>query len=131
MNRTLLFVLFALAASSAQAQMTKIVDTGDRSLYLDTKTMPNTGNVRTVPIVEDYATPEANGIRSRKMMLEVDCSGLQVRALSATMYTAAMGAGPTIETSNTPSDWLYVGTRTGQLVPPTTPYRAIWQSVCR
>ena len=131
MNRTTVFVLLALAAVSAQAQMTKIADTGDRSFFLDTKTMPNTGNVRRVPVVEDYAQPEVNGVRSRKMMLEVDCGGLQVRALSSTMYRDPMGAGQTIESTSVPGDWYYVGTRTGMLVPPQTPYRTIWQAVCR
>ena len=131
MNRVLIPVLFALAATAAHAQMTKVVDTGDRSFYLDTKTMPNTGNVRRVAVVEDYAAAQANGMRSRQLMLEVDCSGLQLRGLSSTDYAEPMAAGRTVETSNTPSDWLYVGTPTGQLVPPQTPYRTIWQTVCR
>ena len=131
MNRILIPVLFALAVPAAHAQMTKVADTGDRSFYLDTKTKPNTGNVRRVPIVEDYATAQANGMRSRKMDLEVDCGGLQVRGLSDTAYAEPMAAGATVGSSNTPSEWVYVGTPTGQLIPPPSPYRTIWQTVCR
>jgi hypothetical protein len=131
MNRTVVFAIVALAAASAQAQMTKVADTGDRSFYLDTKSIEGTGNVRRVPIVEDYATAQVNGMRSRRMMLEVDCGGVQVRGLSSTDYAEPMAAGKTLASSNTPSDWLYVGTPTGSLLPPQTPYRTIWQSVCR
>ena len=82
MNRTVVFAIVALAAASAQAQMTKVADTGDRSFYVDAKSTEGTGNVRRVPIVEDYATAQVNGMRSRKMILEVDCGGVQLRALS-------------------------------------------------
>ncbi len=131
MNRMLLPVLFALAATAVHAQMSKVVETADRTFYMDAKTIEGSGELRRVPVVVDYATAQANGMRSRRMMLEVDCSGLQLRGLSSTDYAEPMGAGRTIESSTVPSDWLYVGTRTGSLIPQPTPYRTIWQAVCR
>jgi hypothetical protein len=124
-------VFFVIAVTPAHAQMTKVADTGDRSFYLDSKSIEGTGNVRRVPVVEDYSAAQTNGMRSRKLVLEVDCGGLQVRGMSSTDYSESMAAGRTVGSSNSPSEWLYVGTPTGSLLPPQTPYRAIWQTVCQ
>ena len=131
MSRLLMPLLFALAIPAVHAQATKVVETGERTFYLDAKAIERSGNVRRVPIVVDYATAAPNGMRSRRMTLEADCSGARIRSLSSTDYAEPMGAGGTIASSSEPSDWLYVEARTGTRVPPQTPYRTIWQSVCR
>jgi len=131
MIRVFIPALFALLATTAHAQMTKVVQTADRTFYMDVKAMQSTGNVHRIPVIEDFAAAQANGMRSRRILLEVDCSGLQVRGLSSTSYAEPMAAGRTVESSNVPSDWLFVGTRTGSRLPPQTPFRTIWQSVCR
>jgi hypothetical protein len=131
MNRILIPVLFAFAATAVHAQMSMVVQTNDRTFYMDAKAAQGAGELHRVPLLEDYSAAQANGMRSRRMLLEVDCSGLQVRGLSSTDYAEPMAAGRTIESSTVPSDWLYVGTRTGSIIPQPTPYRTIWQTVCR
>jgi hypothetical protein len=124
-------VLLLLAAVSARAELTKVVDTGDAAYYVDPKTVGADGDIRRVPVIVSYAKAEPDGVRSRKMAVEVDCGSQRLRSVASSVYAEPMAAGKPLDSQEVDSDWLYVAPKTGSNIPPRTPYRFVWEFVCR
>lgn len=129
--RTIPAVLLTLVAVSARAEMTKVVDAGDAAYYVDPKAVVVDGNIRRVPVVLDYAKADPDGVRSRKTALEIDCGNERLRSVASSVYAEPMAAGKPLGSTEVDSDWLYVAPKTGSNIPPRTPYRFVWEFVCR
>jgi len=129
--RAFALALLALVAVSARAELTKVVDTGDVAYYVDPKTVTVDGDFRRAPLIQNFAKAGADGVRSQKLALEVDCSTTRLRSVASSWYSEPMAAGKPIESKEVDSDWLYVAPKTGSNIPPGTPYRYVWEFVCR
>ncbi|HTP98313.1 MAG TPA: surface-adhesin E family protein [Casimicrobiaceae bacterium] len=120
-----------LLAVSARAELIKVADTGEAAYYLDPKAVAADGDIRRVPVIVDYAKAEPEGVRSRKMAVEVDCASQRLRSVASSVYAEPMAAGKPVDSKEVDSDWLYVAPKTGSHIPPRTPYRFVWEFVCR
>lgn len=128
--RAILSTLLILAATSSSAEWTKVTATTDSAYYVDPASMSNSGNLRRVWVIQDYAKQEPNGTRSWRMLLQIDCTGERLRRLAATEYSEAMAGGKILSSWDGESDWIYVAPMTGTNIPPRTPYRLILKFAC-
>jgi hypothetical protein len=127
--RAVVSTLLLLAATSAWADWVKVTEVSDTAYYVDPE-LVGKGNVRRVSVMHDYAKPEPGGVRSRRVLYEIDCSGQRLRSLSATEYSEPMGQGKSVNSWERESEWLYVAPTTGSNLPSRTPYRPIVRFVC-
>ena len=128
--RTILFGVLMLGAASASADWVKVTESGDTAYYVDDASISGHEGLRRVSVVQDYATPEPGGTRSRRVSYEVDCAGERLRSVAATEYTEPMARGKSANSWERQSEWLYVAPRTGSNIVSRTPYRAILGFVC-
>jgi hypothetical protein len=98
--------------------------------YVDPGSVSDKDSVRRVSVLHDYAKPEPGGVRSRRVVYEIDCARERLRSLSATEYSEPMAQGKTVNSWERESDWLYVAPTTGSNIPSRTPYRPIVKFVC-
>jgi len=129
--RAVAFALLTLVAVSARAEPAKVADTGDAAYYVDPKSVAADGDIRRAPVIVNYAKVEPDGVRSRKMAVEVDCGSQRLRSVASAVYAEPMAAGKPLDSQEVDSDWLYVAPKTGSNIPPRTPYRFVWEFVCR
>ena len=128
--RTILFGVLMLAAAPAWADLVKVTETGDTLYYVDPTSISDKEDFRRVSVLQDYATLEPGGTRSRRVSYEVDCAAERLRSVAATEYTEPMAQGKSANSWERESAWLYVAPRTGSNIPSRTPYRAILGFVC-
>lgn len=128
--RAVLSALLLLTAASAWAGWVKVAEAGDTAYYVDPESVSDQGNVRRVAVIHDYATEEPGGVRSRRVVYEIECAGERLRSLSATEHSEPMAQGKTLHSWERESDWLYVAPTTGSNLPPRTPLRPIVRFVC-
>ena len=128
--RAALLAVLLLAAAPAWAAWTKVAEEGGTAFYIDPAAMSAAGNLRRAAVVQDYAQPEAGGVRSRQVLYEADCAAERLRSLGVSEYGEPMGQGKRLASAERESDWTYVGARTGSSLPPRTPYRPIVRFVC-
>jgi hypothetical protein len=128
--RTILSCVLLLAAASAWADMMKVAEIADTVYYLDSASISDKGDFRRVSVIQDYATQEPGGTRSRRVSYEIDCAGERLRSLAGTEYSEPMAQGKSVNSWESESDWLYVTPRTGSNIPSRTPYRPILRFVC-
>jgi len=123
-------LLILLGADSAAAAVVKVTEAGDITYYVDPEAIVSKDNVRRVSVVHDHAKPESGGVRSRRVVYEIDCSGERLRSVSATEHSEPMAQGGAVNSWQRESDWLYVTPITGSSIPARTPYRPIVKFVC-
>lgn len=128
--RTAFPAVLLLAAAPAWAAWTKVAEEGGTAFYIDPATVSASGNVRRASVVQDYAQPESGGVRSRRVLYEVDCAAERLRSVAVSEYAEPMAQGKALGSSERESDWFYVASRTGSSLPPRTPYRPIVRFVC-
>lgn len=128
--RAPLLALLLLAATSAWAGWEKVAEDGDTAYYVDPATISARDGFRKVSVVQDYAKPEAGGVRSRRVLYEIDCPGERLRSLAVAEHTEPMAQGRSENARERESEWLYVAPRTGSSLPSRTPYRPIVRFVC-
>jgi len=128
--RTVLFAALLLAAAPAWADWVKITATADTVYHLDPASISDTGEFRRVSVIQDYATQEPDGTRSRRVSYEIDCVRERLRSVAATGHSEPMAQGESLGAWERESEWLYVAPKTGSSIPPRTPYRPILRFVC-
>jgi len=65
------------------------------------------------------------------MAVEVDRASRRLRSVASSVYAEPMAGGKPLDSNEVDSDWLYVAPKTGSNIPPRTPYRFVWEFVCR
>ena len=128
--RTLALTLLLLAGNSASANLVKVTEVGGTTYYVDSASVSGTDNIRRVPVIHDYATPEFDGVRSRRVIYDIDCAGERLRSVSVNEYSTSMAQGTSVRSAERETDWLYVAPVTGSSLPPRTPLRSIVKFVC-
>ena len=128
--RTILSVVLLLAAAPAWADWVKVTETTDTVYYADPASISDRGAFRRVSVIQDYATQQPGGTRSRRVSYEIDCAAERLRSVAATEYSEPMAQGKSLNSWERESEWLYVAPRTGTSIPPRTPYRPILRFVC-
>ncbi|MBK7791723.1 MAG: hypothetical protein IPJ62_03905 [Betaproteobacteria bacterium] len=130
MKRAPLTIALLLAATSAWAEWVMVAETRDAVFFVDPASVGSKGNLRQATVVQDYAVPEAGGIRSRQVTYEIDCAGERLRSLAVAEHSAAMARGAPVSSSARESEWLVVAPRTGSNIASKASYRAILRFVC-
>ncbi len=128
--RAILAALLMLAATCAWAEVVKVTETADTVFYVDAATITRNGNLRRAWTIQDYAKQEPNGTRSRRSLLEIDCTGERIRSLSVSEHSEPMAGGEILNARDEESLWSFIGQRTGSNVPPRTANMAILRFVC-
>jgi hypothetical protein len=128
--RAILTVVLLLAGTSAWADWVKVTGTSDTVFYVDPASIDNKGSFRQVSVLQDYAGQEPGGVRSRRVLYEIDCTEERLRSLSVTEHSEPMARGEPVNSREGASEWLYVAPRTGSNISPRTTYRAILRFVC-
>jgi len=128
--RIALPALLILAATSAWAEWAKVSEAGDTVFYVDPGSIADQGGFRRVSVMEDFASRDAGGARSQRVVYEVDCALERLRSVSITDYPDPMGQGNDMASWEGESNWLSVAALTGSNIPPRTPYRSIVRFVC-
>ena len=128
--RTILSGVLLLAATSAWADLVKVAETANTVYYLDPASISGKGDLRRVPVIQDYPKQEPGGTRSRRVSYEIDCGGERLRSVAATEYSEPMAQGKSVNSWESESEWLYVAPRTGSNIASRTPYRPILKFVC-
>ena len=122
--------LLLLAATSVWAGAVKVTEAGDATYYVEPGPVSTKGSVRSISVIHDYSKPEPGGVRSRRVLYEVDCTAERLRSLSATEHSEPMAQGNVVKSWERQSEWLYVTPTTGSNIPSRTPYRPIVKFVC-
>lgn len=122
--------VFLLVAVSARAEPVKVAEGVDTAYYVDAAAIVRDGDLRRVTVVQDRATQEPDGVRSRRVSYEIDCAAERLRSLAGTEYSEPMAQGRVVKSWESESEWLYVAPRTGTNIPPRTPYLPILRFVC-
>ena len=130
MRAVLPTLLILLAATSASANVVKVTEVGGTTYYVDSASVSGKNNIRRVPVIHDYATPEGDGVRSRRVVYEIECAGERLRSVSINEYSTSMAQGTSMRSAERESDWLYVTPVTGSSLPPRTPLKSIVKFVC-
>ena len=130
MRSAILSAVLLLAAAPAWADWVKVTETTDTVYYVDPASITDKGVFRRVSVIQDYATPEPGGTRSRRVAYEIDCAGERLRSVAATEHSEPMAQGKRLNAWERESEWLYVAPRTGSSIPSQTPYRPILRFVC-
>ena len=129
--RAIMSGVLVLATASAWADWVKVTETTDTAYYVDPASISDKGDFRQVLVVQDYAKQAPpGGVRSRRLSYDIDCAGERLRSVAGTEYAQPMAQGPTVNSWQSESEWLYVATRTGSNIPSRTPYRPILRFVC-
>ncbi len=123
-------LLILLAANPACADAVKVTEAGGTAYYVESESISSEGNVQRVSVVHDHAKPESGGVRSRRVMYEINCAAERLRSVSATEHSEQMAQGVVVNSWERESDWLYVAPITGSSIPARTPYRPIVKFVC-
>ena len=125
-----LSALLLLAAGSAWAGVEQVAEAGDTVFYVDPASVGDKGDFRRVSVIQDYAKQEPGGVRSRRVMYEIDCTGERLRSLSVAEHSEPMAQGSSVNSWQRESEWLYIAPRTGSNVQARTPYKPIVRFVC-
>ena len=128
--RVTLSALMLLAAFSASAGAVNVTEAGGTAYHVDAESVTKKDNAYRASVIHDYAKSEPGGVRSRRVLYEIDCTNERLRSLSATEYSEPMAQGKTVSSWERESEWLYVAPRTGSNIPSRTPYRPIVKFVC-
>ena len=128
--RAVLIAALLLATPSAWAEWVKVAETGDTVFYVDPATVADKGDVRQVAVLQDHAKQEPGGVRSRRVLYEIDCSRERMRTLSVTEYSEPMAGGRNLSSSERESQWMYVAPRTGSNIASSATYRSILRFAC-
>jgi hypothetical protein len=128
--RAILYAVLMLAAAPAWADWVKVTETGGTAYYVDPASIGDHGGFRRVSVLQDHATQQPGGARSRQVSYDVDCGAERLRSVAVTEYTASMAQGKSAGSLESLSEWLYVAPRTGTNIASRTPYRAILRFVC-
>ena len=110
--------------------MVKVTEIADTAYYVDSASRSDKANPRKVAVIQDYATQTGSGVRSRRVVYDVDCASERIRSLSATEYSEPMASAKSVSSWERESEWLYVAPTTGTNIASRTPYRAIVRFVC-
>ena len=128
--RTVFALMLLLSAPCALAGWVKVAEGSDTVYYVDPEPFGNKGSIRRVSVIHDYAKPERSGVRSRRVLYEIDCNAERLRSLSATEHSEPMAQGTPVHSWERESEWMYVAPITGSNIPSRTPYRPIVKFVC-
>ena len=107
----------------AQAEWTTVDDTDSAVVYVNRDTVRETkdSSYRKVWIVQDLKTP-ANGVKSLKLLQEIDCPNERARVLVTGLYPMRTGVGAPIARHRGRLDW--------EPLPRTSSADAVFRFVC-
>jgi hypothetical protein len=128
--RAIVFSVLLLSATSVLADSVKVAETSDTAYYLDPASISARNGFRRVSVIHDYSKQEPAGARSRSVLYEIDCVEERLRSIAVTEYSEPMARGPSVNSWQRESEWLYVAARTGSNIAVRTPYRPIVRFVC-
>ena len=128
--RAILPTALLFAATSAWAEWVKVTETPDTVFYVDPASIGDKEKVRRVAVVQDYAKQEPGGVRSRRVLYEIDCAGERMKSLSVMEHSEPMAGGKSVNSWERESEWLNVAPRTGSNISSSTTYRTILRFVC-
>jgi hypothetical protein len=74
-KRAVLTALLLVVSASAAGEWVKVTETPDRIFYVDPSSIISNGRFREASVVQDLSGPERDGVRSRRVLYEVDCAG--------------------------------------------------------
>src|SRR4029450_7363706 len=110
--------------------LVKVSEATDTVYYLDQASISDKGKFRRVSVIQDYAKQEPSGVRSRRVLYEIDCTEERLRSIAGMEHSDSMAQGNSVNSWERESEWLYVAPRTGSRIASRTPYRSILKFVC-
>lgn len=120
--RAALCCLFALFAAPASAEWVKVSQAEDMVVYIDDATIRKDKHLRRVWAVLDYTQKRSDGLMSRRVLGEFDCTQEKLRILSMFNHSQPMARGPAKPVGNDPAILTDVAG--------STPAEAILRIVC-
>ena len=109
--RGLAAAFLLLAASQASAEWLKVDEHAGAFLYFDPETVAKDGIFRKMWTLQDRKVPD-HDVLSRRAQWEFNCKEAQVRLLSFTAHSEAMGKGKTLRKDNEAGPWEPVAAKT-------------------
>lgn len=116
MNRTIIFIIFFVFSSCAEASWIKIewypIDSSNNYYFEDDSKIISDNFVK-IWILNDYSYAQVNfGViyRSAKIHVEVDCGRKMLRTFNIIWYSENMGKGKVVRTfpNSSISSWHYI-----------------------
>lgn len=101
--RAVLYFLFVMFAAPAWSAMVKVAETESRVVYIDDATIRKDGHLRWVWGVLDYRQAREDGLMSRRVLGEFDCTTEKWRILSMFNHFQPMARGPAKQVGNDPA----------------------------
>jgi hypothetical protein len=101
--RAVLCFLLALLAAPASAELVKVSETGAMVVYIDDATIRKDRQLRWVWGVLDYRQRRDDGLMSRRVLGEFDCTTEKLRILSMFNHSQPMARGPAKQVGNDPA----------------------------
>lgn len=101
--RLALPVLFALLALPARAELVKVAEVEAMVVYIDDTTIRKDKRLRWVWAVLDYRHKRDDGLMSRRILAEFDCTTAKLRILSMFNHAEPMGRGIARPVGNDPA----------------------------
>jgi len=91
--------------NSAIADWTLISDGYLGSVYLDSKTIRQSNNLITAWQLQDFLKPDKNGVKSRRLLVEINCLKETRRIIYLSSYSEQMAKGKVIFVSSYSGKW--------------------------
>jgi hypothetical protein len=101
--RAVLCFLLALLAAPAWAELVKVSATEVMVVYIDEATIRKDKHLRWVWAVLDYRQRRDDGLMSRRVLGEFDCTAEKLRILSMFNHSQPMAGGPAKLVGNDPA----------------------------
>jgi hypothetical protein len=101
--RALLCFLLALPAAPAWAELLKVAETAAMVVHIDVATIRKDKQLRRVWAVLDYRQKRDDGLMSRRVLGEFDCTAHKLRILSMFNHLQPMARGPAKPVGNDPA----------------------------
>lgn len=120
--RAVLSLVFALLAAPAWAEWVKVSENEVMVVYIDDATIRKDGRLRWVWSVQDYRQRREDGLMSRRVLGEFNCTTKKLRILSMFNHSQPMARGPERQLGNDPAILTDVADR--------TPAAAVLKIVC-
>src|SRR4030095_7338172 len=112
--RPILSAVFLLVATATLADLVKVSEATDTVYYLDQASISDKGKFRRVSVIQDYAKQEPSGVRSRRVLYEIDCTEERLRSIAGMEYSDSMAQGNSVNSREREAEWPDVVASTGR-----------------
>ena len=120
--RIILCFLLSLAAAPAWAEWVEVAATDASTFYINSASIRKNGNFRKVWVIQDLKQRDENGVRSRRVLDEIDCKEERRRFLAISSHSEPMAGGETLSSKDGVSEW--------NAIPPDSTAETMLQRVC-